>query len=551
MFPFLRRLWSAEAGFFLAVWLGLMLVGRSTLLRDPGTFWHVVLGRQILTTGQFPRTDAFSFTFSGRPSIADQWLAEVVMAAIHRAAEWDGLLLATSALLAAAYAWIGGRLVRSGLHVVPAVLVLAVVLMTSSHNFHARPLVVTILFQAWVVGLLVDVEAGRAAPGRLWWLVPLCTVWSNMHGGVLGGIGTAGLAVAGWCLAWVLGQPSPVRSVRDVITLAAMTGACGLTVLASPYGLALPRAWLHTMSMPLTDLIQEHGRLSLAEPYGWSFVLLAVLYVVVLAGAAFGRGWRPSRFSRNRGLSQFSRSENGTVPFTSPTPPRLRVTWLIPLVWLLLAYQRVRNLPLFAVTAAVVLADLLPWSRVARWLAERDLFRFPSGGLDGTNRRTGFRAAILPAVLVAAVAMLQVAGVRAPLVGRDWARFDPQRWPVGLVDELQKIARQSPEGTPIFNDLDLGGFVIYHAPRLRVFIDDRCALYGGEFLQAYDYARLEDPAQLDRWRRQYGFAYALVQSGTQFDRHLKGTGQWMLIRRTPAAALYGQSRSLPETRTSK
>ena len=332
------------------------------------------------------------------------------------------------------------------------------------------------------------------------------------------------------------GRPSPVQGLRSAITLVALVAACGLTVLVNPYGLGLPRAWMATMGMPLPELIQEHARLSVTETFGWTAVLLAVGYVVVLAGT---RGRWP------------------------------RVTWLLPLVWFVLACQRIRNLPLFAVTAALALADMLPHSRVSGWLAGRDLFRLPRRtdcqsvpeSLDGlairptsnlpghssagpkdeepNARRGGPRLSlVLPAAVVAVALLLQIGGVRVPVVGRGWVQLNPARWPVELLPELRKINAESPEGTPIFNDLDLGGFVIYHAPRLRVFIDDRCALYGGEFLKAYDHARLSDPAELDRWQKEYGFSYALVQTGTEFDRYLAASADWTLLRRGAAGTLY-------------
>jgi hypothetical protein len=144
----------------------------------------------------------------------------------------------------------------------------------------------------------------------------------------------------------------------------------------------------------------------------------------------------------------------------------------------------------------------------------------------------------LPLVAVAAAMLLQVAGVWAPLVGRGWAQFDSSRWPVGLLPQLEEINRSRTEGDRIFNDLNLGGFLIYHAPRLRVFIDDRCSLYGADFLLAYDRARREDPGQIDRWQQQYGFGYALVETGGRFDGYLAGEAAWALLARTPAAALY-------------
>ena len=107
-----------------------------------------------------------------------------------------------------------------------------------------------------------------------------------------------------------------------------------------------------------------------------------------------------------------------------------------------------------------------------------------------------------------------------------------------LLPELGDINRSSPEGTPIFNDMNFSGFLIYHTPHLRVFVDDRCPLYGTKFLLDYDHARRKDPGQIDRWREQYGFGYALVRTGDPFDRYLSDSAGWSLMKRSPAATLY-------------
>ena len=93
-----------------------MLAGRSAMFRDPGTFWHVVVGENIISTRQVPREDLYSFTFHGQPWISDYWLAEIAMATIHRMAGWDGLLTVTAAILAGIYSFIAIRLSRAGIH---------------------------------------------------------------------------------------------------------------------------------------------------------------------------------------------------------------------------------------------------------------------------------------------------------------------------------------------------------------------------------------------------------------------------------------------------
>jgi hypothetical protein len=212
-------------------------------------------------------------------------------------------------------------------------------------------------------------------------------------------------------------------------------------------------------------------------------------------------------------------------------PKRPRITWLIPLVWFVFAIQRARNASLFGIVAAIALADMLPHSRVGEWLTRREMLGSP-------RPSPGWKATILPMLAVFFAAVIQLSNITMPVIGRDWVQFDAARWPVELLPELTAVDRASEDGTPIFNDLNFGGFLIYHAPRLRIFIDDRCSLYGTEFLQAFDAAERQHPEKIDLWRRQYGFRYALVARGGNFDRYLAGNFHWAPLARAKAAILY-------------
>jgi hypothetical protein len=505
----MRRDFLITIAIFLALWLGLMLFGRSALLKDPGCFWHVAVGQRMLDSGELVREDPFSFTRAGQPWVAHQWLAECGMSAVHAAGGLDGLVLATAVVLAATFAGVGWRLLHAGFHPLGIGALLALVLATSSPQFHARPLVLSIALMALLFAMLLDVESGRARLRRLGCLVPLFALWANLHGGVLAGIGTLGLAAAGWSAAWLLGRPSPVQDARQVLALSGLVAACCLATLVNPYGLDLPRAWIATLSIPLPGLIEEHGPLDPADPTAWATIALGAGYVVALFGVL---------------------------------PRWPRATWLLPLVWLVLAVMRVRNAPLFAVTAALALADVLPATRFTEWLKRGDWLLPRAGEADAPApaacRSCAWHGAIAPVLVLAVGLSVQAAGLSVPVVGRNWARLDATVWPVELLPELRRIERENPAGTPIFNELDFGGFLIHHTPGLRVFIDDRCALYGKEFLTAHDRARREDPAQLDRWQAEYGFRHALVATGGPFDRHLAASGSWTIIHPTAPATLY-------------
>ena len=102
--------------------------------------------------------------------------------------------------------------------------------------------------------------------------------------------------------------------------------------------------------MPLPGLIEEHAPISWREPVGWATAALGVGYAAMLLGSL---------------------------------PGRPRVVWLLPLSWLVLAFARVRNAPLFAVTAVIAIGDMLPHSLFGRWLLAGQ--RSPAAG----NARRG------------------------------------------------------------------------------------------------------------------------------------------------------------------
>src|SRR5207253_2234543 len=188
----------------------------------------------------------------------------------------------------------------------------------------------------------------RIGQRALWVLLPIYLLWANVHGGMLGGLATIGLAIGGWCLAKALGFPSPLTRQRQALPLLFLLAACALAALINPYGLRLPRIWLEIMDSPiLPQIIKEHAPLSMTRPDGQVVLLLALLYLLTLVGTL---------------------------------PARPRVTWVLPLVWFYLSCTRIRHAPLFSIPAALAIADMLPHTLWARAMERRrsDLFVRPS-----------------------------------------------------------------------------------------------------------------------------------------------------------------------------
>jgi hypothetical protein len=182
------------------------------------------------------------------------------------------------------------------------------------------------------------------------------------------------------------------------------------------------------------------------------------------------------------------------------------------------------------------MADLLPQSRLAPWLGRRRWLRADQQRPGAAAVHVAAVVLILTAPLFGAAIWLEHIGP-LPLIGAGWARPTPRVWPAELIEPLTAYAEEHRDGTPVFNEPILGGFLIYKFPTLRVFIDGRCELYGEEFLQDF-VAAWRDPSRVGRWQEEFGFHAALIEAGSPLRNYFDSSDQWRLVAESPAAAFY-------------
>ena len=394
------------------------------------------------------------------------------------------------------------------MHPLIAALVVALTVWGSSYHIHPRPHLINIALIAWTFARLCDFEAGRVSLRSLFWLVPLFALWANIHGGMVGGVVTIAAASAGWGLAKLVGHTTAITCYRQLLWLGVLVVACGLTAFLNPYGSELPRVWFWSCwgrrSVPL--IIQEHFSLVRAGPVAWSVVLFAGIYLGALLG----------------------------VP-----PRQVRVTWLLPLLWFAMTWSRIRHGPLFVITAALALGEMYPQIRWREWLVRKGSVTL---GLQADEVDNPWKLAVFPGLLVLAAVALQAAAVRVPVLGRGWAHLDPGATPVALLPELREYEADNPTGRADLQRHALRGFSSSTPPpRLKVFVDDRCELYGDDWLVNYSDAYYHHPERIEGWARERGFDRALVIPDTVFDRYLHGARDWSEVRRSEGAVLYRRS----------
>jgi hypothetical protein len=341
----------------------------------------------------------------------------------------------------------------------------------------------------------------------------LYLVWSNVHGGVLGGLATMVLAGAGWLLArWHVLRTDNGLSARELLHFGLLGAACAGTTLLTPFGWETIRAWLYINNgMPkLPELIEEHCPLDVTDSRTWPLVAGMVVLMLLLL---------------------------------STVPTRSRVVWLVPLFWLVQSIFRVRHGALFAPVALVALVDFWPHTALAKWLrVHRPTIYRPIKQLA----RSPVNSIILTAILAVGVGGgIQYLGWRVPLVGCGIAVLDDRIWPTELADVMRHYEpRTASQPRNLFCEYSFGGYVIQEMPGYRVFVDDRCEVFGDDWLEEYAHAAKSDATvAMAHWQERFGpFDFALVNStetSRGFDAYFRQhQDQWHCVQRTATASFY-------------
>jgi hypothetical protein len=287
--------WLIALGFYL-----LLLTLADKMLGDADIYWHVRLGEWIAAHRAFPHADFFSSTFAGEPWIAKEWLSQLSFAAAYHLAGWPAVAVLATIAVAAAFGILARVLLEKLEPKATLVLVLVAIVLTAPHILarpHALALPVMVL---WTAGLVRALDERR---GPSWWLLPLMTLWANLHGGF-----TFGILLAGACALEAL----LVAQKADRWHVARQWGVFGLlTILAAcitPYGPA---------SIVMTGRI-----LGLGEA-------LALLVE-----------WRPQDFSKIGPYELCLLGAIGFVLFRGLTLPPVRILIVLGLLHMSLAHAR-------------------------------------------------------------------------------------------------------------------------------------------------------------------------------------------------------------------
>jgi hypothetical protein len=417
------------------------------LLNDGDTLSHIVIGRWIIAHRAIPFHDPFTYTFPGGTWVPHEWLAEIVFAVLSDGLGWGGVVAATALAIAAAFALLTHALQRSLGPRRAAIGALLAFALTEPHLL-ARPHVLALpLLVMWTAGVIRARDEGRTPSVAL---LPVMTLWCNLHGGFVVGLLFAGLlAVEAVLEAPPSARWQAGRGWGSFLALAA------LAALVSPNGIDL-------FTLPLRMLQMSFATSALSEWHAADFQGFQPLEVWILLAILGG-------FSL--GLK---------LPWTR--------TAMI-LLLLHLALSHVRNMELLGIIAPLLIA-------------------VPLAAQLGSPAPAGSAPARRPAVVPFATVVIVIAlAFLSTALALDRRGLGPRGdvAPVAAVN----AARAAGLDGHVLNSIRFGGYLMFVG--IPTFVDGRADLFGDEFLARDAAASAGIGDALPNLIEQYAIAWTLFE----------------------------------------
>ncbi len=436
---------------------GLLLAACAFLLARPVDLSTADLGRHLkngellATSFTIPGTNLYSYTYPDYPFVNHHWGSGAVFYLVQRLAGFAGLqvffILLSLATLAGCFlmAWRRSTFETAAIVSLPALGILVT-------RPEIRPEAFSYCLATIFLWLLWQHRSREVAPRTLFALPALMLLWVNLHIYFFFGLLLIGLFLLDELWTLIRARTDPARAKTLGIVLAAALVA----TLVNPSGL---RGALYPLRIfgNYGHTIFENQSLPWVEAnYGFpagiyfklAFALLVLSWVYALAA--------------RRELS-----------------PALL---LLSLVLSVLGWQAIRNFGIFGYLTLPITAS----------------------NFAGLEKKLP-RAAAKPAVS-ALLVVLAACGIVA-LRPDYWTRRGPAG--IGLrtgVDGAARFFESKRLAGPVFNNYDLGGYLIYYLyPRERVFVDNRPEAYPASFFTDTYVPLQERPAEWERAMGRYGF----------------------------------------------
>jgi hypothetical protein len=458
------------------------------VLADPDTYLHVAAGRWMVAHRALPRHDPFSHSLAGAPWVAHEWLAEVILALVHAALGWGGLVVLTASCFAVTIGLLNRRLLDQCEPISALIATVLAGLVLLPHVL-ARPHMLALpLLALWSAEVIRARDAGRVPS---YWLLPVMTLWANLHGGFM-----FGLALAGFF------------AVEAAIEPAARGRRVGV---AWRWGLFL-------LAAAAVTLLTPNGLAGFLQPF-------AMLRMPVLQ-AGF-QEWQGPNFQHFEPVEVWLL---GLLLLALCGGFRLRWTRAVLLLGLVhMTLQHARHADLLGLVAPLAMAASLG-PQVAR-VVRSDPPSPVARGAARLARPAGLAASALVVTIGLAWGALWL---RHPLV-----RPDGGPRPAAALAAARTLGLTG----PVLNAEGFGGYLVYRG--VPTFIDGRAEMYGDAFLKRYFEAVSGEEPALDEVLDRYRITWTLLSPQNAAVRVLDHLPGWRRTYADKTAVIHVRTTALP------
>ena len=501
--------------FFLAILVWLFMssgaAGWQGLLLDGDAGWHIRTGQYILDHHAVPHQDLYSFSKPAAPWFAWEWGSDVIFGWLQRVAGLKGVVLLTGVLLAGFSLTLMRRMIWRGVHVFVALAVALLAVGSASIHFLARPHIFTLLFLSIAVWMVECDRENRSR--RIWLLVPLTIVWTNLHGGFLALIAVLGLCAIGTALeAWCAKEAWGGLWWRNAARYAALAAACAAASLVNPYGYHLHQHMAaYLQSDWIKTMIQEFMSPTFRNENMMQFEALLMAGLIVV-GALL----------RHKRVAE--------------------ALWIV--VFAHMALASARHVPIYVtVVAPVVAYELANWWKA--WTHGAAKKSLPAiFNQIAADAAAGFRrTSIWPFAVVLGLA---VTGAPIP-----WPKDFPE---IDFPTQIVHAHAAQILASRVLTTDQWGDYLIYVNPQQKVFVDGRSDFYGPETGNQYLHL-VNGGADWRELLHKYDFNMVLLPKDLPLVQLLKTQPEWsvtaddgkrvLLVRASASVLPAGNSHTAP------
>ncbi len=432
---------------------------------DPDVYLHLTTGRHILSTGELPHSDIFSFTRQGEPWVMHEWLYQIFLYSLHEAFGANGLKVFGAAILSAIL-YLNKKnceIVKAGNF---AAWVTTLLLFIAWIKFIGlRPHIITFLF--FLLTLRFILLYRYQQQHRTLYLIPvMMLLWVNSHGGFI-----IGIVLLGYInLLTLIENRRLSRHLMMVLLLSVLASAM------NPYGLEQLLFPFQLMDHWIIDYVTEWQPPS---PTEWN----TLIYLMVV----------------------------GAFILMTPLIPReeRRFQLLFVAPFILASFEAVRHLPLAAFIIAPFFAAQLTRLSVTR-----------TGKVRTELGKTEYVLNWL--VLLAFCGTLYWI---SPALKQQASNSFNKLFPTGAT---QYLIDHDIQGR-MFTTLEYSDYILFHRhPQQKVFYDVRFEIYGEEIARDY-LRMVNAAEGWQELFKKYAIAFAVIDKSKPIYRAMAEGGDFVLL----------------------